>query len=135
MNAEDDLDLLSNTSPFLHLIGARLIGWEPGRAQFAVELGADHMNRGDVLHGGVAATLLDAACGYCGLRVEGEAEARRGATTMLAISYLSTTSSGRLVATATVTRATRTIYFASGELRADDGQLLATAQGSFKYLR
>ena len=45
------------------------------------------------------------------------------------------TLTGRLRATATVSRAGRSLYFASAELATDAGLLVATAQGTFKRSR
>jgi acyl-coenzyme A thioesterase PaaI-like protein len=54
---------------------------------------------------------------------------------MLTISYLSKSHQGRLRAVGRVTTAGRRLYFASGELRTEDGLLVATAQGTFKLGR
>jgi uncharacterized protein (TIGR00369 family) len=50
---------------------------------------------------------------------------------MLNISYVRGVSAGRLRAVGKVTKTGRTMYFSSGELLAEDGRLLATAQGAF----
>ncbi|MNT92638.1 hypothetical protein D3C72_2339580 [compost metagenome] len=54
---------------------------------------------------------------------------------MLTISYLSKASTGRLRAKAQLTRAGKSLYFASAELTTDAGVLVATAQGTFKRSR
>jgi acyl-coenzyme A thioesterase PaaI-like protein len=60
-------------NPLLEYLGIELVDVAPGRAAFRIELEQRHLNRQGSLQGGVAATLLDAACGYAGLAsVEGD---------------------------------------------------------------
>ncbi len=127
--------LPADTNPLLEYLGVKLVAWEPGRAQFAVDVGERHLNRISKVQGGVIATMMDACCGYSGLWFAGEEKPRHGVTAMLAISYLATAGPGRLVATGTVTRSGRSLFFASGEVRDQDGTLIATAQGTFKAFR
>ncbi|VTU20336.1 PaaI family thioesterase [Variovorax sp. RA8] len=119
-------------NPLLEYLGIALVDVGAGHATFEIEVGARHLNRQGSLQGGVAATLLDAACGYAGLAAhEGEAMGQ-AVTVSLAISYLRKASTGRLRATGKVTRSGRSLYFATGELLTESGELVATAQGAFK---
>lgn len=121
-------------NPLLDYLGIRLDRVGRGQASFEIDVEPRHLNRLGSLHGGVTATLLDAACGYAGLATDDEGDALDNAVTvMLTISYISKISSGRLRASATVTRTGRTMYFSSGELVAASGDLVATAQGAFKW--
>jgi uncharacterized protein (TIGR00369 family) len=94
-----------------------------------------HLNRQGSLQGGVTATLLDAACGYAGLQAEGETVLGHAVTVMLTISYLARANTGRLRASGTVSKAGRSIYFSSAQLTSESGELIATAQGTFKRSR
>ena len=49
--------------PIATLLGFELVEVEPGRAIFAVEPGARHYNPIGMVHGGLAATLIDSATG------------------------------------------------------------------------
>ena len=49
--------------PIATLLGFDLVEVEPGRAIFAVEPGAQHYNPIGMVHGGLAATLIDSATG------------------------------------------------------------------------
>jgi uncharacterized protein (TIGR00369 family) len=119
-------------NPLLEYLGIELVDVTPGRATFRIDLDQRHLNRQGSLQGGVAATLLDAACGYAGLAA-GEGGVKGNAVTvMLSISYMRKVRAGRLRATGTVTKLGRTMYFSSGELVTEDGELVATAQGAFK---
>jgi uncharacterized protein (TIGR00369 family) len=126
---------MSEDNPLLDYLGIRLISWEPGRAQFELEIEPKHLNRQSSLQGGVIATLLDAACGYAGLRADEGQQPGNAVTVMLAISYLEKVREGRLTAVGRVTRAGRSLYFSAGELTAQSGSLVATAQGTFKKAR
>ena len=57
-------------------LGFRLIDWQDGLAKIAVDLDPRHKNRQGGLHGGVTATLIDAATGFCGI-YEPDPEKRR----------------------------------------------------------
>jgi uncharacterized protein (TIGR00369 family) len=119
-------------NPLLQYLGIELVDVGSGHAAFEINLDGRHLNRQGSLQGGVAATLLDAACGYAGLTAHEGGQLGNAVTVMLTISYMRRAKSGRLRATATVTKMGRSVYFSSGELRDEDGQLIATAQGSFK---
>jgi uncharacterized protein (TIGR00369 family) len=119
-------------NPLLDYLGIRLANREVGRAAFELDVQARHLNRQGSLQGGVIATLLDAAGGYAGLQPEEGAAVGNAVTVMLAISYLAPANAGRLSAVGTVTRSGRSLYFASATLTDESGNLVATAQGSFK---
>jgi len=120
-------------NPMLEHLGIRLVEVGAGRAAFEIDIDARHLNRQGSLQGGVAATLLDAACGYAGL-ADGDGGGALGhaVTVMLSIGYLAKVSSGRLRAAGHVTKMGRSTYFASGELVSAAGETIATAQGAFK---
>lgn len=124
-----DLEL---ANPLLRHLGVRLVDSAPGHCEFRLDIAPQHLNRAGNLHGGVIATLLDAACGYAGLHEAGGVPAGNSSTLMLAVSYLAATGAGGLRAVGRLTGGGRGIYFSAGEVLADDGRLLATAQGSFK---
>jgi len=119
-------------NPLLEYLGIRLLEWEPGRCVFDLEIEPRHLNRQASLQGGVTATLLDAACGYAGLQSTAQAPPDNAVTVMLTISYVSKVQQGRIKAIGHVTGSGRRMYFAAAELHAEDGRLVATAQGTFK---
>ena len=81
----------------------------------------------------MAATLLDAACGYAGLPMPDGGALGNAVTVTLSISYLGQGDAADGCAPpAASPKMGRSIYFASGELVADSGELIATAQGAFK---
>jgi uncharacterized protein (TIGR00369 family) len=121
-------------NPFLDALGVRLSRLGRGFAEFELELEPRHLNRSGSLQGGVSATLLDAACGYATLQDE-SGNIGDAVTLMLSISYLAKVSKGKVRAIAEVTGAGKSIHFCSGKLISDTGEVIATAQGSFKRIR
>ncbi|MBT2324705.1 PaaI family thioesterase [Variovorax paradoxus] len=119
-------------NPLLDYLGITLVDVGAGRSTFQIDVGPRHLNRQGRLQGGVAATLLDAACGYAGLAEHEGGALGQALTVMLGISYVGKASGGRLRAVGKLTKKGRTMYFASAELVTDAGELIATAQGAFK---
>jgi len=103
-----------------------------GHATFEIDVDQRHLNRQGSLQGGVAATLLDAACGYAGLAAHDGDALGNAVTVMLNISYIRKVGTGRLRCIGHVTKSGRTMYFSSGELVTGAGDRIATAQGVFK---
>ncbi|MEX3008889.1 PaaI family thioesterase [Hoeflea sp. TYP-13] len=105
---------------------------DDGKARVYLDIDHRHINRGDSLHGGIMATLLDAAAGYAvSLSVDGNTLVYTS-TVSLTVNYQSRVRDGRVVATARVTGGGKKIVFVNAELVADDGTTVATATGTFK---
>jgi uncharacterized protein (TIGR00369 family) len=117
-------------NPLLDHLGLKLVLWDIGRCEFELAISARHLNRQSSLHGGVVATLLDAACGYAGLITTPNAKTDNAWTVMLTISH-DKTARGKIRAAGQVTRSGRSLYFSTGKLLTENGLLLATAQGTF----
>ncbi len=127
---ENDGHMMDN--PFLQGLGIRLAHWELKECRFILDIDARHLNRQRNLQGGVVATLLDAACGYAGLYSAPSETEQHAATIALTISYIGKVREGRVEAIGKLMGKGRKIYFSSAELRNEDGEVIATAQGSFK---
>ena len=108
------------------------LGAGDGRARCWLDLGPQHLNRHGVLHGGISATLLDAASGFtASLSVDPRAEALF-LTVALDAQFVSPARSGRVTATGRVTGGGRSLLFVAAELRAEEGALVASSTGVFK---
>ncbi len=119
---------------FAETIGYRLTAWREHAAEISLEVDARHMNRSGRLHGGVLATVIDAACGFAGCYQAPPGQGRRALTLSLTTQYLRPVADGtRLTATATRSGGGRTIFFSSCEVRDAEGRLVATGSGTFKY--
>ena len=73
---------------FADLIGYRLTAWRQHEAEIALEVDARHMNRSGRLHGGVLATVIDAACGFAGCYQAPPGQGRRAMTLSLNTQYI-----------------------------------------------
>ncbi len=119
---------------FAELIGYRLTAWTENAAEISFEAEARHMNRSGLLHGGVMATVIDAACGFAGCYEPPPGRGRRALTLSLTTQYIGPVPAGaRLTATATRTGGGQTIFFSNCEVRDAEDRLVATGSGTFKY--
>jgi uncharacterized protein (TIGR00369 family) len=120
-------------SGFQRLVGYHVERLEPGCAVIALEIGPKHINRGGVAHGGVFATMMDAAMGHAG-SYEGEGKPLRPVATLaLSTSFLRPAKSGMIRVTARLRHAGRRVFFATAEVTDAEGQVVATGQGTFTY--
>jgi uncharacterized protein (TIGR00369 family) len=112
------------------------VGYEDGGARCYLDVTDAHVNRHDVLHGGIAAVILDNAMGAtCSLTVD-----QRGRTPFMTISmttqFLAPAHSGkRVTASARVTGGGRSLLYLAAELVDEDENLIATAVRVFKRAR
>lgn len=105
---------------------------DKGQARVYLDIDHRHINRGDSLHGGIIATMLDAAAGYAvSLSVDGETLTYTS-TVSLTVNYLSRVREGRVVATAKVTGGGKKIVFVNATLTTETNVPVATATGTFK---
>ena len=112
--------------PIAVLMDMRPVEFEEGRAVFAVTPAEFHYNPIGVVHGGLAATLLDSAMGCA---VQTTLPAGTGYTTLevkVNFARAITRDTGRVLADARVVHRGRTVATAEGRVFAEDtGRLLA----------
>ena len=119
--------------PFGKLLGFELVEVEPGRAIFAVEPGDQHYNPIGVVHGGLAATLIDSATGCA---VHTTLPAGTGYTTTdVQVRFVRpiTRDTGRIECVGEVVHRGRTLATAEARLTAGD-RLLAHGTASLLIL-
>lgn len=119
----------------------RLVGYvidlkDPGgRARVILDLDGRHLNRHGVLHGGIAAMLLDSASGFtCSLADDPET-LPPVLTVALTTNFLAPGRRGRVTAVGKITGGGRSLTYASAELTHEDGTLIATSTGVFKRVK
>jgi uncharacterized protein (TIGR00369 family) len=121
---------------FGKLVGYRLTRWAPEEAELELVLEPRHLNRSNVPHGGVIATLIDTACGFAGCYSAEPGRRRRAVTLSLSTSFLGQAeASTTLTAKARRTGGGQTVFFARCDLLDGAGHLIATGEGTFKDLR
>lgn len=104
-----------------------------GSALVRMTVGPDSLNRQDILHGGLAALLLDTAMGAAASRSVDASAAQRFSTLSLTVNFLSPGRPGVIEATGRVTGGGRRTRFAEAVLRqTETGAVIATATGVFR---
>lgn len=121
---------------FADLLGYQLTDWRVDYAEITLEIARRHLNRSGVVHGGVASTLIDTACGYSGCFCAVPGNVRRAFTLTLTTQFIGLAREGAIL----TARGRRigggsSIFFANCELRDQQGDLIANGEGSFKYRR
>ncbi len=122
-------------SGYAEHIGYDLTRRETGFAEVTLVVGPQHLNRSNIPHGGLLATLLDTAAGFAIAFAEGAETVKPAVTLSLSILYLGQAKQGdTLIATGRHTGGGRTVGFATSEIRTQDGTAVARAEGVFRYL-
>jgi uncharacterized protein (TIGR00369 family) len=132
---QNDAVLRPIDNPFLEMLGVRLAHWTPDYAEMHLPVLPGLLNRTGRIHGGVICTLLDSVCGYCGLYYEPGQQPLKGLTLSLTTQFIGSTQGNVLVAKGFMQRRGSTVYFSRAEVWMDGTELLATAVGTFKYIR
>jgi len=119
---------------FNKILDFRIAEWRDGFVRLEVDLAEHHLNRSGVVHGGVLAAMLDAACGYTGVHPKEGGKVRRAVTLSMTTSFTGQARSGTLICTAERRGGGNTIYMASGEVKGPDGKLLAIGEAVYRYI-
>lgn len=115
------------------LVGYTLdVGQPDRRARCRLLVDDRHTNRHGVLHGGIAAMLLDSACGATASLTVDDSGRRPFLTISLTVDFVGAGRPGGVTATGRVVGGGRSLLFVAGDLVHDDGTLIATASGVFK---
>jgi uncharacterized protein (TIGR00369 family) len=114
-----------NACPYFQLQSAALVDLAPGESRLAIDLATKHLQPFGLVHGGVMATLLDAA-GYWAIYVD-LAEGLGLTTVELKVNYLAPVVSGRLVGVGRRIKLGKSIGLAEARAEDDQGRLVAHA--------
>src|SRR5450755_438135 len=122
--------------PFVEMLGFQLVRFEHGEAEIALQLRDELSNSWGVVHGGVTMTLLDVVMAHAARSPDdkGIAETSGVVTVEMKTSFLRP-GLGRLVGTGRRLHRTASMAFCEGSLVDGEGQLVAHATGTFKYLK
>src|SRR5262245_10075287 len=129
----EDLAALIEGSPFYRWSGMRVAAAEAGSVTLALDLEEHHGNLQGFAHGGVLATLADAAMG---LSVRSALEpGRRHVTIELGVHYLRAVRAGTVTATGRAVRVGRDVAYAEAVVADDRGTDVARASGTYSVTR
>jgi acyl-CoA thioesterase len=125
----DDLRAVLADSPFYRWHGLRVIDASPGAVTLALDLEEHHRNVQGFAHGGVIATMADAAMG---LSVRTAINpGRRHVTIELGVHYLRPVTTGTITASGEAVRVGSEIAYAEALVRDTGGRDLARASGTY----
>ncbi|MDY0011783.1 MAG: PaaI family thioesterase [Rhodocyclaceae bacterium] len=125
-------NILNYRNPFIGHLGLQCEHAEHGRVVMALDVRPEQRNGAGNAHGGVVMTMLDACLGLAAMSTD--AQFRLVVTLNLSTSFVRA-GKGRLVVEGRVVGGGRSIVFCEGEIRDEEGAVVATAQGSFKFTR
>lgn len=114
-------------------LGFRLVDWSETHAVLEVTVRPDLLNRSEILHGGVVATLIDAAGGFAGGYTGKPGTGRLVLTLSLTTSFIGQTSGGVVRATARKRGGGRRIFASTIEVTDEAGQIIAVGEGTYRY--
>ncbi len=117
--------------PFNHHLGLRVVRMFKDGLALECEMRPDMQNGHGTLHGGVTATLVDAAVGIAAVALSG---GRRLSTVDLKVTYLRPASAGKLHCRAHLIKAGRTVVFGEAKVRDGQGRVIASGQATYIYL-
>ena len=119
-------------SAFMRLIGAAQVPAPPGKVHVRLpHLREELINQLPAAHGGVVMALLDSVMSRAAGELP-EAPSQTAVTVEMS-SRFHRPGRGALLAEGWVVHATRSLCSCAGQLLDEDGQLVATAHGTFKY--
>jgi uncharacterized protein (TIGR00369 family) len=129
----DDLAALVEASPFYRWSGLRVAAVERGAVTVTLDLDDHHANLQGFAHGGILATLADAAMG---LSVRSALEpGRRHVTIELGVHYLRAVRTGTVSATGHAVRIGRDVAYAEAAITDERGTDIARASGTYSVTR
>jgi uncharacterized protein (TIGR00369 family) len=122
--------------PFTETLGFELLQSDGEATEIAVEVREDLCNSWSVAHGGVTMTLLDVAMAHAARRSDGRPIAESpGVVTVEMKATFMRPGTGRLRGRGTLLHRTASMAFCEARLADGDGELIAHATGTFKYLK
>ena len=117
--------------PFNHHLGIHIVRMFKDGLALECEFRPEMQNRLGTLHGGVTATLVDAAIGVAAIALSG---GRRLTTVDLKVNYLRPAVQGKFHCRAHLVKAGKTLVFGDAKVRDGQGRLVASGQATYIYL-
>ncbi|MFK8075404.1 MAG: PaaI family thioesterase [Granulosicoccus sp.] len=134
MTEDTSNGIIKNETGAQTLLGYVLdVGHEDRKARCLIEITDEHLNRHASLHGGISSAVLDNAMGATASLTVDKTGRRPFLTISLNTHYLAPAKKGDvLTAIGRVVGGGMSTKFLEGELRDQNGKLIATATGVFK---
>lgn len=117
---------------FHQVLGYRQVSWEEDRAVIELEIQPQHLNLAGVIHGGVLTSLLDVALAEAGTYCPYPGRMRKAITLSLTTTFTGQCTGGVIQVTGIKRAGGSRIFNSTGEVRDQNGNLLAIAEGTFR---
>jgi uncharacterized protein (TIGR00369 family) len=127
-------DPTQRSNRFRQLVGYTTRVWREGYGEVELVVRDEHHNSMGIVHGGVYATMLDAAFGHACAWCAVEGHARSAVTVSLTTTFVASAKSGVIVARGRITGQDGRAVTLTGEVVDADGTLCAVGQASFLYM-
>ena len=122
-------------SGYAELIGYELIDKAKDFARLKLLIGPQHLNRMNVPHGGVLATLIDTATGFAVALADGPDRFLRAVTLSMNVQFMGQAQAGEtVVVEAERTGGGKTVAFAKAEIRNEAGLVIARGDAVYRFL-
>jgi uncharacterized protein (TIGR00369 family) len=123
-------------NPFVDWLGMRLQRFEPGVAEVLLPMREELTNSWSVTHGGVTMTLLDVAMAHAARSPDAQTgQVPPGVVTVEMKTTFMRPGLGHLLARGRLLHRTASMAFCEGSVLDQQGELLAHATGTFKYMK
>lgn len=120
-------------SPFNQLLGFRISEWREDHVELELDIEQRHTNRSGVVHGGVLASLIDAAAGFAGCYCTVPGNVRRALSLSVTTNFTGQARDGMIKVVGRKRAGGRTIYFASVEVFNQQDDLIAIGEATYRY--
>ncbi len=132
MTEEGQRSLDEEPSAFAAAMGVHVVAWEDGLVRLEAPVRPWQMNRSQIVHGGIAAAMIDMACGFAGLYTPPGAPKKHALTLSLTVQFTGQAKAGLMIAEGRVKNRGRRVYFTEATLWVEDGDMLAFGSGTFR---
>lgn len=125
---------MTEVSAFRELLGMRVVEMAPDRAIVEFPVLPHLMNYAGMLHGGAVASVIDMAGALAGCYSEDPQQRRFAVTLAFTTSFIATTRAGVVRAVGIKQGGGKQIFTSTVEMFDAGGKLIATGQGTYRYL-
>ena len=122
-----------NRCPYFNLLSMGIVSLDPGRSVLKIEVSEKHLQPYGIVHGGVYASLIDAACFWASYT---DVEEPAGLTTVeMKLNYLAPASSGVFMAEGEVIKTGKSLCLSKAVIKdGENGRLLAHGTATMMVL-
>ncbi|GGC93957.1 PaaI family thioesterase [Chelatococcus reniformis] len=131
---QTELDELAIPSPFRDMLGVHVAEWEQGRCAVELDVRPDLVNFSGAIAGPVVAAMVDIAGGLAGCYSPDRDNRITAVTLSVTIAFMGTVKSGRVRAVAVKQGGGRRVYTATVHVYGEDGHMISTGQGTYRYV-